>query len=71
MVTLPLHADQDFLPDLDAVPQSVRPRVLLLNYPNNPTSAVADSAFLERAAQWCRERGVLLVHDNPYAELFF
>ncbi|WP_309571010.1 aminotransferase class I/II-fold pyridoxal phosphate-dependent enzyme, partial [Deinococcus sp.] len=71
VVTLPLYADQDFLPDLNAMPGGVQPRVLLLNYPNNPTSAVADLAFFRRAAAWCRERGVLLVHDNPYAELTF
>lgn len=71
VVTLPLHVERGFLPDLDAVPAGVRPRVLLLNYPNNPTSAVADLAFFERAAGWCRARGTLLVHDNPYAELTF
>ncbi|GHF47528.1 hypothetical protein HNQ07_002773 [Deinococcus metalli] len=71
VVTVPLRAEAGFLPDLDAVPDSVRPRVLLLNYPNNPTSAVADAAFFARAAAWCRQRGTLLVHDNPYAELTF
>ena len=70
-VTLPLRPEAGFLPDLDAVPQGVQPRVLLLNYPNNPTSAVADAAFFRRAAAWCRARGTLLVHDHPYAELTF
>ena len=71
VVTLPLRPDAGFLPDLDAVPVGVRPRALLLNYPNNPTSAVADAAFFRRAAAWCRARGTLLVHDHPYAELTF
>lgn len=70
-VPLPLLPERGFLPDLDAVPEGVRPRVLLLNYPNNPTSAVADAAFFRRAAAWSRARGVLLVHDHPYAELTF
>lgn len=70
-VPLPLRPERGFLPDLDAVPEGVSPRVLLLNYPNNPTSAVADVAFFHRAAAWCRARGVLLVHDHPYAELTF
>ena len=70
-VPLPLLPERGFLPDLDAVPEGVSPRVLLLNYPNNPTSAVADVAFFHRAAAWCRARGVLLVHDHPYAELTF
>lgn len=71
VVTLPLTPEGGFLPDLAAVPENVRPRVLLLNYPNNPTSAVASDAFFREAAAWCRERGTLLVHDHPYAELTF
>ncbi|MDP9764780.1 aminotransferase class I/II-fold pyridoxal phosphate-dependent enzyme [Deinococcus enclensis] len=70
-VPLPLLPERGFLPHLDAVPEGMRPRVLLLNYPNNPTSAVADVAFFHRVAAWCRARGVLLVHDHPYAELTF
>lgn len=68
---LPLLPQRGFLPDLDGVPASVKPRVLLLNYPNNPTSAVATREFFAQAAQWCRERGTLLIHDHPYAELTF
>lgn len=71
VVTLPLRPERGFLPELDAVPANVKPRVLLLNYPNNPTSAVADRAFFEHAAEWCRARGTLLIHDHPYAELTF
>lgn len=69
--SLPLRPERGFLPDLAGVPEGVRPRVLLLNYPNNPTSAVADSAFFEEVVAWCRARGTLLVHDHPYAELTF
>ncbi|WP_221089464.1 aminotransferase class I/II-fold pyridoxal phosphate-dependent enzyme [Deinococcus aquaedulcis] len=68
---LPLREEHGFLPDLDAVPASLRPRALLLNYPNNPTSAVVDDDFFSRVAAWCRARGTLLIHDHPYAELTF
>lgn len=68
---LPLLPERGFLPDLETVPESVKPRALLLNYPNNPTSAVADSAFFARVVEWCRARGTLLIHDHPYAELTF
>lgn len=71
VVTLPLLAERGFLPDLGAVPQDLKPRALVLNYPNNPTSAVADAAFFREAAAWCRARGTLLIHDHPYAELTF
>lgn len=71
VVALPLRPEHGFLPELDAVPAEFKPRVLLLNYPNNPTSAVADAAFFRRAVEWCRSRGTLLIHDHPYAELTF
>jgi len=71
VVPLPLHAEHAFLPVLADVPAGVHPRALLLNYPNNPTSAVATRAFFEQAAHWCRERGTLLIHDHPYAELTY
>ena len=70
---LPLVAERDFQPDLDAVPTEVlaRARVLLLNYPNNPTSATADVDLFERAVAFCRTHDLLLVHDHPYAEMTF
>ncbi len=69
--TLPLRAENGFLPDLDAIPAEVcrRARILFLNYPNNPTAATADLAFFERAVDFCRRHDILLVHDNAYAEI--
>ncbi len=68
-----LHLGPDLLPQLDQLPQSAlrsgRMRVLLLNYPNNPTSAVATREFFQRAVDLCREHGLLLIHDNPYVDL--
>ncbi|PNH04836.1 LL-diaminopimelate aminotransferase [Tetrabaena socialis] len=63
----------DLLPLLDAVEQADlrRAKVLLLNYPNNPTSAVASAEFFQRAIDLCRANGILLIHDNPYVDLVF
>jgi aspartate/methionine/tyrosine aminotransferase len=69
--TLPLLQQNHFLPVLDEVPADVNPRALLLNYPNNPTSAVASLDFFRQAAAWCAQRGTLLIHDHPYAELSY
>ena len=69
--TLALLPERGFLPDLAALPSTLQPRALVLNYPNNPTSATASRAFFEEAAAWCRARGTLLIHDHPYAELSF
>src|SRR5262249_36853450 len=48
-----------------------RVKFMILNYPSNPLSAVADLAFFEKAVDVARRRGVLLVHDNAYSEMAF
>jgi len=67
---MPLLAENGFLPDFNAIPGDVlaRARVLWLSYPNNPTTAVAGLDFFERAVSFAREHGLLLAHDNPYAD---
>lgn len=69
----PLRPRTDFLVDLDDIPRDVldRTRVLFLNYPNNPTAAIAPRAYLEEVVRRCRERDILLVYDNAYSELAF
>jgi succinyldiaminopimelate transaminase len=71
-MALPLLAENGFLPDLDAL-ENVADRlaILWLNYPNNPTGAVAPRAFLERAAAFAREHDVVLAADEAYSELWF
>jgi len=70
---LPLTEENGFLPDLDAVPAEVlrRAKVLWLNYPNNPTGAVADLEFFERAVAFARRNGLAVLHDGPYSEVAF
>lgn len=62
-----------FLVELDEIPEDVmrRARIIYLNYPNNPTGAVAPLDYLARVVQTCRERDIVLVYDNPYAEMTF
>ncbi len=70
---LPLTEENDFLPDLDAIPEPVaqRAKVLWLNYPNNPTGAVAGLAFFERAVAFAKKHGIAVLHDAPYSEIAF
>ena len=72
-VAVPLLAENDFTPDLAAIPEQTveRARVLWLNYPNNPTAACADSEFLERAVAFCIDHDLLLCHDAAYTEITF
>jgi len=68
-----LRPRTNFLIDLDEIPADVlrSTRVLYLNYPNNPTAAIAPRDYLERIVRQCRERDILLVFDNAYSELAF
>jgi LL-diaminopimelate aminotransferase len=69
----PLRPRTNFLVDLDEIPDDVlrRARILYLNYPNNPTAAIAPRDYLERVVARCRELDCLLVYDNAYSELAF
>jgi LL-diaminopimelate aminotransferase len=68
---LPLEEANGFLPDLDSIPADVleHANVLFLNYPNNPTGAVVEPGYFERAVELARAAGLVVVHDNAYSEL--
>jgi LL-diaminopimelate aminotransferase len=70
---MPLLAENSFLPRLDAIPADValRARLMWLNYPNNPTGAVAPLSFFEQAVDFCRRHDILLCHDAPYADVCY
>jgi len=67
---MPLRPELGFAPDLDGIaPQDLeRARLMFLNYPNNPTGAVAPDGLFERAMDLAREHEILVVHDNAYSE---
>jgi succinyldiaminopimelate transaminase len=73
VVQLPLHESQGFLPDLGAVADETweRAAIVWLNYPNNPTGAVAPLEFLRQAAELSQEHDFLLACDEAYSELWF
>src|SRR6266540_1491924 len=68
-----LRPENDFLVRLEDIPASVlrRAKILYLNYPNNPTSAIAPKEYLEDVVSRCRELDIVLVYDNAYSELAF
>ncbi len=70
---LPLKEDKGFLPDLDAVPANIlrKAKVLWINYPNNPTGAVADLDFFERVVFFAEKHGLCVCHDGPYSEVAY
>jgi LL-diaminopimelate aminotransferase len=70
---LPLTAENRFLPDLESVPADVlsKAKVLVLNYPNNPTGASATREFFERVVTFAKKNNIVAIHDAAYAALVF
>ncbi len=70
---VPLRAEDGFLVELEKLPKSrlERTRLAFLNYPNNPTGAVASMDYLRRTIATCHRHGIVLAYDNPYVEMTF
>jgi LL-diaminopimelate aminotransferase len=70
---VPMKPEHDFLPKLDEIPSDVarRATAFYLNYPNNPTGAVATPAFLAELVAFAREYDIVVCYDNPYSEVVF
>src|SRR5204863_205403 len=73
MYKYPLRPEENFLINLDRIPADVlkKTKILYLNYPNNPTSAIAPKEYLEEIVRRCKELDILLVYDNAYSELAY
>ncbi|ACL15433.1 LL-diaminopimelate aminotransferase [Methanosphaerula palustris] len=70
---MPLTAEAGFLPVLDDIPKEVvaKAKLLFLNYPNNPTSAVAPMKFYDEVVAFAREHNIVVVSDNAYSEISY
>ncbi len=68
-----LRADNNFLVELDDVPREVlaHTKLLYLNYPGNPTAAIAPLEYLERVVKQCKKHDIVLVYDNAYSEVAY
>ncbi|MGH8167854.1 MAG: aminotransferase class I/II-fold pyridoxal phosphate-dependent enzyme [Woeseiaceae bacterium] len=69
--TLPLTDTDEFLFALERAIPEIRPKLLILSFPHNPTTAVASEAFFGRIVELARQYGVMILHDLAYAELAF
>ena len=70
---MPLTRENNFLPDLEAIPADIlrRAKLLWINYPNNPTGAVADLNFFNRVVVFAQRHDLAVCHDGPYSEVNF
>lgn len=71
--TMPLKEENGFLPDFEAIPEEVarKAKLMFLNYPNNPTSAIADEAFYLKAIAFAQKYDIIICHDAAYSEIAF
>ncbi len=69
-VSMPLLAENDFKPNFDNI-DATGVKMMLLNYPNNPTAATADEAFLKEAVDFAADKDIILCYDNAYSEICF
>ncbi len=70
---MPLLEENSFLPDFSGIPEEMarRSRLMFLNYPNNPTGAVAEKDFFEEAVEYAKKHDIVICHDSAYLEIAF
>ena len=70
---LPLTSENDWLPDLDAIPDDIarKAKLLWLNYPNNPTGAVTDLDYFSKAIEFAKTYDIAVMHDACYTEVAY
>ena len=70
---LPLKAENNFLPDLESIPEDIlkKAKILVINYPNNPTGASATLEFFEKAVSFAKANDLIIIQDAAYASLIF
>jgi aspartate/methionine/tyrosine aminotransferase len=73
LVTMPLRAENGFLPDFEAIPAEVaaRAKFMILNFPGNPVATLVSADFFEQAIAFAKRHNILIVHDFAYSELVF
>jgi alanine-synthesizing transaminase len=73
VVSIPLSGKNDFIPDISHITRDMwpRPKMLILNFPSNPTTAVVDLAFLEEVVKYAKKKNMVVVHDMAYSDIVF
>ncbi len=71
--TMPLTEENGFLPDLDKIPQDIaeKAKLMFINYPNNPTGAVATMEFFDKVVAFAKKNNVIVCHDAAYTEVYY
>ena len=72
-VAIPMREERDFVPDMTEITRELwpRPKVLILNFPHNPTGATVELPFFEEIVEFARRTGIIVVHDMAYSDIAF
>jgi len=70
---MPLTEDNNFLPNYDDIPEDIaqKAKIMFLNYPNNPTGAIADKSFFEKTVEFAKKHNIIVAHDAAYSEMSY
>lgn len=70
---MPIGPENNYLPDLDKIPEEIakKSKLMFLNYPNNPTGAVADLEYFKKVLEFAKKYDILICHDNAYCEMTY
>ncbi len=70
---MPLLEENNFLPDLDAIPEDVakKAKIIFVNYPNNPTAATAPKDFYVKLIKFAKKYNIIVAHDSAYSEIYY
>ncbi len=73
VIRVPLPEENGFLPDLGSIDSrdADKAKIMFINYPNNPTSAVADESFFEELVAFAKKHDLVILSDNAYSEVYF
>ncbi|HID95019.1 MAG TPA: aminotransferase class I/II-fold pyridoxal phosphate-dependent enzyme [Candidatus Latescibacteria bacterium] len=73
VVSIPLSEENQFVPQMDQITQEVwpKPKLMILNFPQNPTAATVDLSFLQEVVAFARREGIIIVHDFAYSDIVF
>ncbi|TKI88115.1 aminotransferase class I/II-fold pyridoxal phosphate-dependent enzyme, partial [Bacillus cereus] len=70
---MPLTKENDFLPDLEVIPEEIadQAKMMILNFPGNPVPAIAHEDFFKEVIVFAKKHNIIVVHDFAYAEFYF
>jgi alanine-synthesizing transaminase len=73
VISVPLNAEKQFVPDLEMVTRELwpKPKVMIFNFPHNPTTATVDISFFEEIVDFARRQDIIVIHDMAYSDIAF